>query len=300
MLKKLIEEPGKIPSPSRDEMMSMLSKAWDMLDIDTAKEFKTLFVTNALDGSEDFLVSDKLYALVGNDMIKFREQLMKERSAKTLREVIGKLIPPKGVKRKGSDEGIELLDCEEEEIPIGEFEQERDNDNNDDAEEPENVVSSENQARSTTTSTTSKNAFSLTSFTNDPEIKKDAEFLEKFQQIMKNSDTSKLFIPYMSKFRATFRKARHSIKKRIETKESTNDNAGNAENEGSDTLSETVNQTEADSQSPTNQQREPDVQPSEAQTSSDMDIDVSVPEVGEYWEISNGKDSICAQVTISV
>ena len=111
-----------------------------MLDVDTAKEFKTLFVTNALDGSEDFLVSDKLFALVGNDMVKFREQLMKERSAKTLREVIRKLIPPKGVKRKGSDEGIELLDCEEEEIPIEEFEQERDNDNNDDAEEPENVV----------------------------------------------------------------------------------------------------------------------------------------------------------------
>ena len=37
MLKKLTEEPGKFPSPSRDEMMSMLSKAWDMLDVDTAK-----------------------------------------------------------------------------------------------------------------------------------------------------------------------------------------------------------------------------------------------------------------------
>ena len=98
---------------------------------------------------------------------------------------------------------------EEEEIPIEEFEQERDNDNNDDAEEPESVVSSENQARSS--STTSKNALSLTSFSNDPEIKKDAEFLEKFQQIMENSDTSKMFIPYMSQFRATFRKARHSI-----------------------------------------------------------------------------------------
>ena len=85
MLKKLTEEPGKIPSHSRDEMMSMLSKAWNILDVDTAKEFKRLFVTNALDGSEDFLVSDKLYALVGNDMVKFREQLMKEHSAKTCR-----------------------------------------------------------------------------------------------------------------------------------------------------------------------------------------------------------------------
>ena len=252
MLKKLTEEPGKIPAPSCDEM-NMLLKAWDMLDIDTAKEFKKLFVTNALDGSEDYLVSDKLYSLVGNDMIKFREELMKERSAKTLREVIRKLIPPKGVKRKGIDEGIELLDCEEEEIPYEEFDQERDND---DAEETENVVSSENQARPTTTSITSKNGVSLSSFTSDPEIKKDAEFLEKFQQIMENSDTSKLFIPYMSQFRATFRKARHSIKKRIETKDSTNHKADDTANEGSDILIETVEQTEPDIQLPTNQPRQ--------------------------------------------
>ena len=170
------------------------------------------------------------------------------------------------------------------------FEQECDNDNTDDAtREPENVPS-ENQARSTSTS---KNALILTSISNDPEIKKDSEFLEKFQQIIENCDTSKLFIPYMSQFRATFRKARHSIKKRIETKESTNKNTSNVENEESDTLSEPVNLTEADSHSPTNQQREPEVQSIESQTPSDMDIDVSsFPEVGEYWEISNEKDSI--------
>ena len=49
---------------------------------------------------------------------------MTSRPAKTLKEVIRKLIPPKGVKRKGNDEGIELLDCEEEEIPLEELEQE--------------------------------------------------------------------------------------------------------------------------------------------------------------------------------
>ena len=60
-----------------------------------------------MDTSEDYLVSDKLYALVGNEMIKFRTELMTSRSEKTLKEVIRKLIPPKGVKRKGNDEGIE-------------------------------------------------------------------------------------------------------------------------------------------------------------------------------------------------
>ena len=45
-------------------MMRMLLKAWELLNVDTEREFKSLFVTNTLDGLEDLLVSDKLYALV--------------------------------------------------------------------------------------------------------------------------------------------------------------------------------------------------------------------------------------------
>ena len=111
-----------------------------------------------------------------------------------MKEVIQKLIPPKGLKRKGNDEGIELLDCEEKEIPLKELEQECD-DELCDVDEVKN---------------------------DNPEIKKDAEFLDKFQQIMEDSGTSKLFIPYMSLFRATIQRARRSIKKRIEMKASAN------------------------------------------------------------------------------
>ena len=46
--------------------------------------------------------------------------------------------------------------------------------------------------------------------------------MDKFQQIKEDSGTSKLFIPYMSQFRATIQKARRSIRKRIETKAPTN------------------------------------------------------------------------------
>ena len=35
---------------------------------------------------------------------------------------------------------------------------------------------------------------------------------------MTNSNISKLFIPYLSQFRATYQKARRSVKKRIESK----------------------------------------------------------------------------------
>ena len=62
-----------------------------------------------------------------------------------MKEVIQKLIPPKAVKRKGNNEGIELLDCEEEEIPLEELEQERDDESCDDDEvENDNVVAEEN------------------------------------------------------------------------------------------------------------------------------------------------------------
>ena len=144
---------------------------------------------------------------------------MISRPAKTLEEIIRKLIPPKSVKRKGNDEGIEPLDCEEEEILLEELEQECDDELcNDDKVEIENVVAEENhdQIGLITISSASKKETSLLSFTSDSEIKKGAKFLDKFQQIMKDSGTSESFIPYMSQFRATFQKARRSIKKRIE------------------------------------------------------------------------------------
>ena len=104
----------KISSPSWNEMIHMLLQSWELLQVDTQREFKSLFVINALDSSEGYLVSDKLYALVGNKMMKFRQDLMLSQPAKTLKEVIWKLIPPKGVKWKGDIEMIQLLDCEDE------------------------------------------------------------------------------------------------------------------------------------------------------------------------------------------
>ena len=117
MLEQLEKDPIKISSPSRNEMMSMLLQAWETLEIDTIREFKSLFVTDALDGSEDYLVSDKLFVLIGDEMVDFRKELMSRNSVKTLKvkEVIRNLIPPKGVKQKANVEGSELLDCEGEE-----------------------------------------------------------------------------------------------------------------------------------------------------------------------------------------
>ena len=56
MLEQLEKDPIKIPSPSQNEMMSMLLQVWETHEIDTRREFKLLFVTKALDRSEDQLV----------------------------------------------------------------------------------------------------------------------------------------------------------------------------------------------------------------------------------------------------
>ena len=284
-----------MPSPSRDEMMRMLLKTWELLDLDTEREFKSLFVTNALDGSEDYLVSDKLHALVGNEMVKFRTELMTSHPAKTLKEVIWKLIPPKCVKRKGNDEGIELLDCEEKERLLEELEQERDVELCDyDEVENDNVVAEENhdQIDLITISSVIKKETSLLSFTSDPEIKKDAKFLDKFQQIMEDCGTSKLFIPYMSQFRATFQKTRRSIKKRIETKASANPQLSKKDNVELQLVGP-LNNAEA-----ATQPMEPATQSNGDETALDVSIDGSSedPDIDQYWEISNGKDSIYAQV----
>ena len=53
----------------------MLLPAWETFEIYTKREFKSLFVTNALDGSEDYLVSYKLFTHIGDEMVDFLERV---------------------------------------------------------------------------------------------------------------------------------------------------------------------------------------------------------------------------------
>ena len=63
-----------------------------------------------------------------------------------------------------------------------------------------NVQSNNDQSNSTPIP---KHHVSFSSLSNNPDIKRDSEFLNKMQQIMTNSNISKLFIPYLPQFRAT-------------------------------------------------------------------------------------------------
>ena len=64
MLKMLEIDQTKVPSPKREDMVNMLLSAWRGVENNFAEVFKKLFVTNALDRSEDHLVSNKLFSLI--------------------------------------------------------------------------------------------------------------------------------------------------------------------------------------------------------------------------------------------
>ena len=95
MLEQLGKDPIKIPSPARNNIMSMFLQAWETLEIDTKREFKSIFVTNGLDRSEYYLVSDELFALIRSKLVDLRKEIMSLNSVKILKEVIRNLIPPK-------------------------------------------------------------------------------------------------------------------------------------------------------------------------------------------------------------
>ena len=48
MLEQLREHPGKIPKPSRDEMMRMMTEAMEEVNFDVDRRMKSLWLTNAL------------------------------------------------------------------------------------------------------------------------------------------------------------------------------------------------------------------------------------------------------------
>ena len=71
ILKKLEVGRNKVPSPNREQMIEMLLAARKETNVDFVAPFKKFFVTNAFDESEDFLVFDELFSLIGDEMLEY-------------------------------------------------------------------------------------------------------------------------------------------------------------------------------------------------------------------------------------
>ena len=193
MLKILEADKSKIPSPSRDNLIKMLMSS-------VSQVFKKLFVTNKLDGSEDYLVSDKLFSLIGNEMKDFRDSLLKSDVPNNLKTIVKQLILPKGIKKyfQGS-ELLEFMDSlggdndenksDEEIYQSGDDDDE--NESNDD--ESESTVNDEEITQSSKNTSRSAKIKLLVNMSSDPIINKDARFLEQIQALLLENDTSDVF-----------------------------------------------------------------------------------------------------------
>ena len=63
MLEKLTKDPEKFPSHDRSEMMILFVESEKAITLDTNAAFRSVWVTNSLDGSEDYLVNEKMEIL---------------------------------------------------------------------------------------------------------------------------------------------------------------------------------------------------------------------------------------------
>ena len=248
MLEQLTENPQKIPKPTRDDMMTMLTSSWDALKVDPVLALKNNCILNKLDGTEDYLVYNRLFEIVGRQMIEFRAEMLKKPPPATLPALLATITPPKGVRMKQlardvppPDEGTELFDCEGEEIAEEELQVELDNamgeeDTNTNVdvttvtvhatstgsngatigseETPLQVSVSASSLRPSTTV-----ALSQLLVTDDETIKTDSKFLDELKTVLENSKTSTLLIPYYCQLKVIYSRARDSLKKRLWTEQ---------------------------------------------------------------------------------
>ena len=76
-------------------MMNMITESMKTCKFDREKAFKSLFLTNSLNGDEDHLVSKRLYGLIGPDLVQFREELLAQEGPKSLELLLKTITPPK-------------------------------------------------------------------------------------------------------------------------------------------------------------------------------------------------------------
>ena len=88
MLKMLEVDKSRIHSPNQENMIKMLMSERDAIITDFSQVFKKPFVNNKLDGSEDYLVSDKLFSITGSKINDFRDTLIKPDVCNNLQGVV--------------------------------------------------------------------------------------------------------------------------------------------------------------------------------------------------------------------
>ena len=136
--------------------------------------------------------------------------------------------------RRKNFEGTELFDCSGDELEIDKTEEELEN--LEDIEEPDNDT--ETEVDITPHPST---AISLENLCEDQDINNDAKFLDDFQVLLENQNSSKLLTPFISQLKVINKKARRSVKKRINLHQKRNTPVNNSDQEISTNMPDDIN-----------------------------------------------------------
>ena len=208
-------------------MIKMLMSSRDSVITDFLQVFKKLFVTIKLDGSEDYLVLDKLFSIIGSEMKDFQDTLIKSDAPNNLQGVVKQLIRPKGIKRHFEEESefleyMDNLDDDEDQINSSDRSNEEiyksKYDESEFANEEMNECTNEEITEGLKNTPRSTKIKSLVDICSDPLINKDAKFLEQIQSLWSENDTGNVFKPHIKKMLAAFFDVRKSVKKCISEK----------------------------------------------------------------------------------
>ena len=236
MIEQLRNVPKTIPKPSRDEKLRVLFESHVSLEKDYAKEFKSIWVINASHGSQDYLISERVYKLVGTRMIDFRNQLMKTASPKNIKQLLKLITPPNGVKWKDAegstalfDEGDELFDCEDGDIGTETIEEDKStSDEEDEMPQVTSQAAANEENPTTEDSSPSKSAQSIPKLAllcpeDKTELLNDAKFIDMMGQLLLTSTTSTRILPSIRGIQWHYRQAKRNVKERIRLTKSTNE-----------------------------------------------------------------------------
>ena len=175
--------------------------------IDVKSAFKSVWVKNALDGSEDYLVSDKIFGLVGESMTSFQTKMIAKPPPNTAKGLINSMIPPKGIKRGKNIAETELLDGEKMENDASE---EDDDEIDVDAEQLLTALSGNILIETTSeepvkesNSVIGKNV-NLAGITDKEDIEKDACFLDELRKVLDSFETSTGFASSRQKIETAY------------------------------------------------------------------------------------------------
>ena len=213
MLDQLRVDPSKMPQPSRDDMMKLLAESFNSVKIDVVNCFKALWVTNALDGSEDYLVSEKVIALVGSHLKEFRDERTKKDSPKSVKQLLRSLTSPKCVKCKNRqaepfDKGFELFDCEGQ-LWQNDEKHDEDCDDGERSEDQDTVTSKD-------VTTGEQNIIPPSDLCeDDSDLHKDAVFLDQLGKLLSDAETTNNFRTHLTDFKRNYITDRRSVKKCI-------------------------------------------------------------------------------------